>query len=252
MAGKSVDFCEKLQSITDIADVLPLWLCPNAGLVPQILPQKFHQTSPGPVVPFSFNPQPTNPARQHQSTNMKLNLLALVLGAAFCAAPVAFAQTTNDMVRVEVRTDSKSDNKAIANSNASTKTQHTALQILLGGKPKSPETRVVKWYIFGKDEGSNNVKQLESGEDPLALNGSGEQELTTKTATNTYTPDHVVTDRNNNNNNNRNNNNNNNRPNSQKVKGSGTKYVGYVVFVKDGNTVLGKASSGQELEAEVK
>jgi hypothetical protein len=180
---------------------------------------------------------------------MKTKLIAMVLGAVFAAAPACFAQGANDYVRVDVRVDAKTDQKDIANSTAKTKTQHENVLIQLSGKPKSPESRSVKWYIFGKDERSNAVKALESGEEALALNGAGQQTIQ-KSATTTYTPDHTVVENANRNNNNQNNNN--NRPNVRKVQGEGVKYVGYVVIVKDGNNIVGKASSGQELEKEAK
>jgi hypothetical protein len=179
---------------------------------------------------------------------MKIKFLAFVLGAAFAAAPACFAQGGNDYVVVNVRVDAKTDQKDIPNSTASTKTQNENVQIQLSGKPKSPETRTVKWYIFGKDVRSNAVKALESGEEALSLSASGQQVIQKK-ATTTFTPDHTVVERNNNNNNNQNQN---NRPNSRRVQGEGVKYVGYVVIVKDGDKVVGKASTGQELEKEAK
>jgi hypothetical protein len=190
----------------------------------------------------------TTPIHQTPKTNMKIKLIAMVLGAAFAAAPACFAQGANDYVRIDVRVEAKTDQKDIPNSTANTKTQHETVMIQLSGKPKSPESRTVKWYIFGKDVRSNAVKALESGEEALALSGSGQQVIT-KTATTTFTPDHTVVERPNNNNNN---NNNNNRGNSRRVEGEGVKYVGYVVIVKDGNNIVGKASTGMELEKEAK
>ena len=165
----------------------------------------------------------------------------------FCIAlaslAICSAQTpsANDMVRAEVRLQSSTDRKDIKNSTTDTKTQHVALNITLSGKPKSPETRVVKWVIFGKNVNSNRVSILESDEVKLSLDARGQQLIETRSAVTKSTPDHTVVSRGQR-----------NRVSAKKVEGSGVKYFGFGVQVKDGAMVVGKTFSGQSLEAEVK
>ena len=173
----------------------------------------------------------------------KLILIACLAAALPCAAR---AQTTNDLVRTEVRVQSKADNKDIANSSASTKTQHETLEIQLSGKQKSPESRVVKWFIFGRNLKSNDVTVLASGEEKVSLDAHGQQMVETKTATTTSTPDHSVVSKS------KGRGGSSGRVSVKKVEGTGVKYIGYGVQVKDGGTIVGKAFSGQSLEAEVK
>jgi hypothetical protein len=152
------------------------------------------------------------------------------------------AQTANDIVRVEVRVKNTTDRKDIKGSSADEKTENVTLDVSLSGKPKSPESRVVKWTIFGKDVADKDVKPLESGEEKLALSATGQQKFESKTATTTSTPDHAQTQ---------------SKggggkgggmkgkmATSKKVAGTGAKYVGWGVQVKEGETIVGEQYSG--------
>jgi hypothetical protein len=152
------------------------------------------------------------------------------------------AQTATDMVRVEVRVKNTTDRKDIKGSSADEKTENVTLDVSLSGKPKSPESRVVKWVIFGKDVADKDVKPLESGEEKLALSATGQQKFESKTASTTSTPEHAQQQ---------------SKggggkgggskgkmPTSKKVAGSGAKYVGWGVQVKDGATIVGEQYSG--------
>jgi hypothetical protein len=110
---------------------------------------------------------------------------------------------------------------------------------------------VVKWAIFGKEAHGNEIKVLEAGEDKLSLDAHGQQKLEDKSATTTSTPDHMA----------------------QggkggtgkaggaggggggaggkggkakytKVEGTGAKFAGWGVQVKDGDKIVGEEFSG--------
>jgi hypothetical protein len=176
---------------------------------------------------------------------MNRKLHTILIAVALATVPAVLAQSTNDLVRAEVRTEMSSDRKDIKGSMADTKTQKITLLIALSGKPKSPETRMVKWAIFGRDLKRNDVSTIESGEEPLALDSTGRQTIESKVASTTSTPDHSIVSRSGGSRNSR------SRTSVRKVESSGVKYLGYGVVVKDGATVVGKAFSGQSLEAEM-
>jgi hypothetical protein len=175
---------------------------------------------------------------------MKTPLTLALIAAATFTIQTAQAQSSNDLVRTEVRPKLSSDRKDIKGSTAATKTQTVSLEIILAGKPKSPETRVVEWAIFGKDLKRNDVTKLESGDQPLSLDGFGRQTIETKDAKTTSTPDHTVVSKSGGRNSK-------GKTSAKRVDGTGVKYVGYGVLVKEGGTVVGKAFSGQSLEAEM-
>lgn len=177
---------------------------------------------------------------------MKITIISACVALAALGTPASRAQTTNDLVRAEVRVQSKTDNKDIANSTANIKTQHETLQIQLSGKPKSPETREVKWSIFGRNLKTNDITVLASGTEKLSLDARGQQSIESKTATTTSTPDHSVVSKG------KSRGGKSGRVSVKRVEGSGVKYAGYGVLIKDGGTVVGKASSGQTFEAEMK
>jgi hypothetical protein len=175
-----------------------------------------------------------------------MKALPLLTMAAFAVLPCTVtAQTAADLVHVDVRVKSTTDRKDIKGSSADEKTENVTLDIGLSGKPKSPESRVVKWVIFGKEIAEKDVKPIESGEEKLALSATGQQKFESKTATTTSTPEHAIQQQ--------------SKggkgapgggggksktPTSKKVPGSGAKYVGWGVQVKDGATVVGEQYSG--------
>jgi hypothetical protein len=145
----------------------------------------------------------------------------------------------NERVRVEVKTDTQSDRKDLAKTSVDEVTQFKTLKIELSGKPKQPETRIVKWTAYGRDMKTNDVRKIDSGEFKLQFGPDGRQTTESKRISTTYTPEHSEGgkggkgggggqggkgSR------------------SKKVEGSGAKFVGYRVEVVDGASVVGEYS----------
>ncbi len=153
--------------------------------------------------------------------------LALV-GEGYSQMPSA-AET----VRIEVKTVSSSDRKEIKDSREDTITQNKVLEISVTGKPKTPETRVVKWSVFGRDQKDKDVTELESGEYPLDLSNGGRQMRESKKVSTTFTGAHTAGK-------------------GKKVPASGSKYVGYAIQVREGTKILGEAYDPAGLKAKMK
>jgi hypothetical protein len=173
----------------------------------------------------------------------------MLLGFALIS-PLANAQSGADAIRVEVHQKQSSERKEIKGSMAAEKTETVTLEIGLSGKAKDPETRVVKWAIFGKETHGNDIKVLEAGEDKVSLDAHGQQKLEDKSATTTSTPDHTMAQQ---------------KggkggagakggksPKLQKVEGTGAKFAGWGVQVKDGDKVVGEEFSGLSLKPYMK
>lgn len=182
--------------------------------------------------------KPTKPKTKRQAV---LNIWTsyLVVASLFFFARTAFSQSVSDQVRLEIRTKMSSDRQDIQGSSADTKTQRVTISISLTGKMKTPESRVVHWVIYGKDLRTNAVTKIDSGEQPLALDSSGRQILESKPAETTSTPDHAVVSRGRR-----------GKASVTKVDGSGVKYLGYGVVVKDGAVVVGQTFNPRHLEDE--
>lgn len=176
---------------------------------------------------------------------MKTNRLILLTAALALttAAPFAKAQTSNDMVRIEVRVQSEQDRKDIKGSSADTVTQKKSLFIALSGKPKSPETRKGKWTVYGRDmKGGRDIAVLESGEFNIDLPASGQQKVESKVVSLTYTPEHSVVSRSGSGSR--------SRTTAKKAPGEGNKYAGYGVVIKDGDKVVGEMFDPMGLKQE--
>lgn len=142
--------------------------------------------------------------------------------------------SANDRVRVEVTTVTGSDHKDLGKTSTDRVTQHKTLNIALSGKPKNPETRVVRWTAYGRNMKSNNVTMLASGEIKLGL-VNNRQAAESKHVSTTYTPDHSVVST-------RRSRSGRSTPRAKKVEASGVKFAGYSVQVLDGGKVVGEAS----------
>lgn len=166
-----------------------------------------------------------------KTSKLILTLLLSLLPVLSSPAQMAAA---NDRVRVQVKMDTRSAHADIARSSSDKVTQFKTLNIQLSGKPKTPETRVMKWTAYGRDVQSNDVRVIDSGEIPVSLSSSGTQTTESKQISTTYTPDHsVVTSS--------------GRgrgrsPRAKRVEGSGVKYLGYAIQVMDGTRLVGEMS----------
>ena len=145
---------------------------------------------------------------------------------------------SNDRVRIEAKLTTDTDRKDLGGTTTDTVTQKKSIIIKLTGKPKSPETRVVKWTAYGRDVKEKDVKVLESAELPLALDKGGIQTVETKTFSSTYTPEHSKgkggkggggkgSG---------------GKSGGKKVEAEGTKFAGYSIQVMEGTHVVGEAS----------
>ena len=162
--------------------------------------------------------------------------LAAGLFGAFVLLPThARAQAGADRVRIEVVVQSSLEHKEAAKTAKEekekakeSKTEEKWLTITVTGKPKSPETRKAKWIVYGHTLGkdSHGVTATESGEFTLELPANGIQKLETKKVTFTSTPEHSEGK----------------GKSAKRVEASGSRFGGYSVQVKDGETVVGETS----------
>ena len=170
---------------------------------------------------------------------------ALTLATPFARAAVV---TGNDLVRIEVRVQSDQDRKDLAKTTTDTVTQHKTLLITLSGKAKSPETRTGKWMAYGRSLKGNDITVIQSGEFKVSL-ADGVQHIESMKVRTTYTPEHAVLStkrvRNSGGTGTT------TRTTAKKVAAEGTKFIGYVVIMKDGSRVVGAYSDPAGLQAEV-
>lgn len=147
----------------------------------------------------------------------------------------------NDRVRVEVQIVSETDHKDLGKTNTDRVTQNKTLTIKLSGKPKIPETRVIKWTAYGRNLKSDNIQKIESGEFKLELAANGGQTVDTKRFASTYTPEHSVVSIDRNRNSGR------STPKAKRVEATGTKFSGYSVQVLDGGKVVGEKAEPENI-----
>lgn len=166
---------------------------------------------------------------------------ALALLTSIILPAAARAQSANDRVRIEVRVQSEQDRKDIKGASADTVMQKKTLQMAISGKPKTPETRTGKWTVYGRDLKGRDITVLESGEFKIEVSASGQQKVESKAVATTYTPEHSVVSKGSGRG---------RSPKAKKVEATGTKYIGYVVEVKDDGKVVGEASDPMGLKAE--
>lgn len=168
---------------------------------------------------------------------------AILVAVSVVFAPLASAQTANDLVRVEVRVQTDQERKDIKSTTVDTVTQHKSLFITISGKAKAPETRTGKWIAYGRDLKGRALDVLESGEFKVDL-ASGPQKIESKKVSTTYTPDHAVVSTSGSSRS--------RRTTAKKVAAEGKKFAGYVVTVKDGDKIVGQWADPPGLERETK
>jgi hypothetical protein len=129
--------------------------------------------------------------------------------------------------------------KATPKDNFETTKEDRTLEIEISGKPKSPETRTGKWFIYGRDGKDRSLTIVESGDFKLELPASGPQKIESTKASMSFTPEH-------------------NPPAggkgakgpAKKIEATGTKYIGYGVVVNEGTTVVGEVYEPLGVKAE--
>ena len=179
-----------------------------------------------------------------------IHLIRRALVALAFALPLAASAqmaSSNDRVRVVVSINSANQVKDIKGASADTVTQNKTLSIQVSGKPKSPETRVIKWAAYGRDLKNHNLSTLDSGEIKLSLSSSnGQQTAESKRIATTYTPEHSEVSKSSGGRSSSR-----SKPKAKKVAATGIRYVGYSVQVLDGRSVVGEASDPIGIKQEV-
>ena len=172
-----------------------------------------------------------------KTTSLFSALIALALTLSVKAQMIP----ANDRIRVEVQVVSENDHKDLGKTNVDRVTQNKTLTIKLSGKPKSPETRVIKWTAYGRNLKSDNIQKLESGEFKLELADNRGQTVDTRRFTSTYTPEHSVIS------NKHNRGSGKSTPTAKRVEASGTKFAGYSVQVLDGGKIVGEKAEPENI-----
>ena len=120
--------------------------------------------------------------------------LAAVASLAFFGGS-ALASFHDSPVRLDVRVASGDSHDRIRGSTASEHNQKKQLEIAVSSVSRpAPAGLSVKWYFFGRDEKSDRVSVLRSGETKLDL-AAGAQTVKSDELKNDYTPEHSVVSR---------------------------------------------------------
>lgn len=136
----------------------------------------------------------------------------------------------NDRVSVSVRVNSEYDLQNLPNSVSHRIRVYKTLSIILKGQSKNPETRTVKWTIYGRNLMNNQVSPID-GRDLRVFFDEGKQTIDTSGTVTEYIPNHFEKGRD-------------ARRNiqDQHSLGIGIMYAGYSVQVFDGPTLVGEYS----------
>jgi hypothetical protein len=161
---------------------------------------------------------------------MQFLRLATVLAITVLFLPGLRAQAPpgSDRVRVQVTVQTETERKNLKGTHTDRITEHKTLAIRLTGKVQNPETRVVRWTVYGKDLQTNKITTLGTEDVPLALGQAGTQAVASKRVSTTFTPDHILSHGKN--------------REGGKVAAEGMKYLGYAVHVRHGEKIVGEAS----------
>jgi hypothetical protein len=165
-----------------------------------------------------------------------MHFLGILIVVSFGSASFLQAQPLpgSDRVRVQVKVQSETERKNLKGTHTDQITEHKTLVIRLTGKSKDPETRAVRWTVFGKDLVTNKMTTLGTEEITLALAADGSQTTTSKRISATHTPDHILSHG--------------KKREGGKVAAEGVKYLGYAVQVRDGEKIVGEASDPPGVE----
>jgi len=164
---------------------------------------------------------------------MKRMFPLLTLSLAFLIAPtLTNAQVGSVMLQTKENVDKEKKDKHAG-------TENITIDITINGKPKDPETRVIKWTTFGKDQKLNQTVVIESGEIPVNLKSGSTQKTSTPRVTTSYKEKYTQPTKGG------------KQGRSSKPKevpGDGVKYYGYGVEVLDGGAVIASKFDPRILE----
>ncbi len=167
--------------------------------------------------------------------NRALCLVLLCLAGLRPVAVSAHAVVGDVMLMVKERSDSEKVAKY-------TYRQTIVLEIAINGKPRNPETRIVKWTVYGKDRKTGVVAALKAGDARVDFSAGATQKIITEEVSTTSSADHTVSSSS------RGGRGNSRRLRYTKVEGGGDRYIGYGVQVFDGEKVVAEKYDPRTLE----
>ena len=177
-------------------------------------------------------------------------LLPAVASLAFFGAS-ASASFHDSPVRLDVRVASGDSHDRIRGSTASEHNQKKQLEIAVSSVSRpAPAGLSVKWYFFGRDEKSDRVSVLRSGETKLDL-AAGAQTVKSEELKNDYTPEHSVVSKGRGRSGNGGGGRSGGRTSVKKVAGEGDRLIGYGVQVLQGGKVVAESFDPPSLKQDV-
>ena len=152
-------------------------------------------------------------------------------------------------VSLKVTLQNGSDYKKIKGSNEKTRTEKCKLHIALDNRDDKPVKDLqVKWTIYGRKVGKDDLVTKASGTRKVSLDAFKAAEFSSDSASFNGTPKHTVTTINRNNGRNNAGGRGRNTTQTKTVAASGDQFYGYAVQVYDGNVLLDQAFSQNRLK----
>ena len=180
--------------------------------------------------------------------NFRAKVVSILGALAFLSAS-ALASFHDSPVRLDVRVASGDSHDRIRGSTASEHNQKKQLEIAVSSVSRpAPAGLSVKWYFFGRDEKSERVSVLRSGETKLDL-AAGAQTVKSDELKNDYTPEHSVLSRGRGGNGGGGRNG--VRASVKKVAGEGDRLIGYGVQVLQAGKVVAESFDPPSLKKDV-
>jgi hypothetical protein len=152
-------------------------------------------------------------------------------------------------VSLKVTLENGSDYKKIKGSNEKTRTEKCKLHITLDNRDDKPVKDLqVKWTIFGRKVGKDDLVTSAKGTRKVSLHAFKTMEFSSDSASFNGTPKHTVTTTNKKKGRNNGGGRGRNTTHTKTVAASGEHYYGYAVQVYDGNVLLDQAFSLNRLK----
>lgn len=155
-------------------------------------------------------------------------ICTLIIAAAGMGYRVLPAQAVSASVGVQITVKSDDDHKKVTGSTVMTTTDKHTLQITLRGRPMDSESRVAKWYVFGRNLKTHQVSVLGSGDAKVDLSANGVQTFESTQVTSTFTPMHTESSGSG------------KKKTAKRVDATGVKIIGYGARVFNGDKAVGE------------
>ncbi len=164
-----------------------------------------------------------------------------------CGVLVAAEPAVSRHISVKVTTDNSTDYKEIGGSSQRSKTQKRQLEITLDNRDAEPANDIlVEWAIYGRQLTNGKVVKVKEGKESPRVPAMGKMTVKSEQVTIQGTPKHTVTT----NRGNRGNRGGHNSISSKSVAATGQEYLGYVVRVRAGSTMIEEVCSHPSLKDE--